>query len=166
MYKHFWTLLIASSMLPATLPAAAQEEVEEEQTLEDSAIECINIRNFRRFIVVDDKTILFYLRGSTVYLNILPRQCNGLAREDRFSYEARMNRLCRNDTITVLYATGGGPYGVTPGPGCSLGYFQKVTREDAASIREASKAQPMAEPLPMPEPEAPGEDEESEEDVP
>ena len=159
MYKPLLVLLAACLAL-WTATAAAQEEEIVEEALGDNAEQCISMRLVRRTEIVDDKNILFFMPRGVVYHNILPHRCGGLAREDRFGYETRMGRLCRLDSISVLYDD---PFGVREGSRCSLGYFHKITKEDAEAIIEGPTGTPESRPLPMPEPEAPGEPEESEE---
>lgn len=140
--------LLAVLAAGLALPVAAQEE---EPSYDDNARECINLRQLRRTEVIDDRNILFYMSGSVVYHNILPRQCGGLAREDRFSYQTSVGRLCRIDWINVLYDD---PYGLREGSRCGLGLFHKITREDAKALKdEQERRGPEANPLPMPEPE-------------
>ena len=147
MHKHVKIILAAFLVAPWAVPATAQEE---EPSYDENSRDCINLRLIRRTKVVDDRNILFYMNGDVVYHNILPRQCGGLARQDRFSYSTSIGRLCRLDTIRVLYDD---PYGLREGTACGLGLFHKITREDAAAFREESNKMPEARPLPLPEPE-------------
>jgi hypothetical protein len=146
MYKHMKKILIAGLCTIAALPLAAQEE---EPVSDPMARECVDLRQVRRTEVVDDRNILFYMRGNLVYHNILPRQCGGLAREDRFSYRVAASRLCRMDDIRVLYND---PNGLREGNHCGLGLFHEITKEDAKAFKEDLQRRPEAAPLPMPEP--------------
>lgn len=146
MYKPMKKLLLASAALLFTIPVTAQEP--EEPVLDENTVRCVNLRMVRRTEIVDDKNILFYMRGGDVYHNILPRACNGLERENRFSYKTSMNRLCNLDTITVMYNSPG----MRQGNSCGLGYFHKISEEDAEAFKEQQDAAPEAKPLPLPEP--------------
>ena len=148
MYKHMNKLLIAGLLIAWSMPAAAQEE---EPVFTEESTECISLNRVRSTEIVDDKNILFHMSGNVVYHNILPRQCNGLAREDRFSYKVSINRLCRLDTIAVLYSSGTG--GLREGNRCGLGLVHKITKEDAEAYKEQLERGPEAEPLQLPEPE-------------
>jgi len=137
---------IRLACLLATLvagPSLADEEVDTD------ARRCINgsIRSTR---VVDDSSILFYMRGKSIYHNILRGRCAGLLREGRFSYYRTTSSLCRMDSIRVLYVAGAG---LQEGRSCSLGYFYAVTKDDAAAILDPIVVIPQAEPLPSAEPE-------------
>ena len=144
--------------LALSVPTIAQDDAEEEEIVYDeNTVECDKLRHLRRTEVLDDRNILFHMTGSTVYHNILPRQCGGLAREERFSYRTSIGRLCRLDSIRVLYND---PFGLREGNRCSLGVFHKMTREDARALRESTGRPPAANPLPMPAPEEIGESEE------
>lgn len=143
--------------LSLSVSAAAQDEQgsaeEEEIVYDEFTVECISLRQVRRTEVVDDRNILFYMSGQRVYHNLLPRPCGGLAREDRFSYQTSMGRLCRLDHIRVLYDD---PFGLREGNRCSLGVFHKMDREDAEAIKDGADVKPTANPLPMPQPEEVG----------
>ena len=158
MHKHIHKLVTAGLLLTWAYPSVAQED---EPSYDENTRECINLRQIRRTEVVDDRNILFYMRGATVYHNILPRQCGGLAREDRFSYQTSIGRLCRMDSIRVLYNN---PYGLREGNRCSLGVFHKITKEDAAAYKDDLKRMPEANPLPLPAPEPIGGGEEETEE--
>lgn len=93
---------------------------------------CINIRRIRNTTIVDDKNILFYMSGSQVYHNILPRTCTGLSREGRFSYKTSASQLCDLDNINVLMS---GARGMTPGRSCGLGRFHPISPEQADALR-------------------------------
>ena len=164
MHKQISRLVFPCVVLAGTLaaasPSAAQEEPQEDMAeLEDTGEACVNTRRISRTRVVDDRTIIFYMRGGLTYVNILPRPCNGLAREDRFSYQAQSSRLCDIDGIVVLYQAG---TTLRAGANCRLGLFHEISRDDAAAIIEGPQ-KPPPNPLPMPEPEEIGEsDDESE----
>lgn len=119
------TALAAAAILPAV--TAAQEDEPFDRTPRD----CIILSNVEKTEVVDDNTILFYMRGRDVYRNHLPRRCPNLAREDRFSYRTTSNRLCDIDTITVLEQFGTRLQG---GFTCQLGQFHPITEEEVDEL--------------------------------
>lgn len=152
---HLLALSIAATGLLAVTPSLADEVVDEIDDIK--AKSCIRVRSLRSTKVVDDLNIIFYMVGSTTYHNILPRQCHGLARQDRFSYESRSGNLCDLDTIRILYQAG---TGMQEGNACRLGKFHPITKEDADALKEKLRELPQAEPIPLPEPEEIGEDSE------
>jgi hypothetical protein len=123
-------------------PAVAQDDIE--ASMEDVGERCIDTRRIARTTVVDAETILFYMRGGTIYRNTLPHKCSSLAREKRFSYKTTISRLCDLDVITVLYDYGSG---LTSGPSCGLGKFYPVSKEEAEAIRKGPDADIEAEPV-------------------
>jgi hypothetical protein len=143
--KFVWLASLLALLHPGTLLA---DEEEEKQEKPENAVSCVNTSRIRNTTIVDDSSILFYMRGKTVYLNVLRRQCRGLAREGRFSYRSSTGSLCHLDSIRILYGTAGG---MREGASCGLGYFQEVTEEDLELILEREPAPP--EPLPPAEPE-------------
>lgn len=82
---------------------------------------CIPIRQIDSTRVRDDQTIDFYMLGHTVYRNRLPHKCPQLGFEERFSYKTSLSELCSTDIITVITTPG-----VSTGPSCGLGEFQKI----------------------------------------
>lgn len=141
MMKQSYKFICLACLLALLTPGPSlADEVKEEK-----ARKCINAGVIRHTRVLDDSNILFYVRGKSIYHNILPRQCTGLAREARFSYRRSTSSLCSHDTIQVLY---GSAAGLREGRSCRLGYFRKVTEEDIAVIFERINRPPQAEPLP------------------
>lgn len=151
MAKKASILTSLGGVLLCLLPfaSAVADEVDDAE-----AERCIPIRSIQNTHVIDDRTILFYMRGKKVYLNQLPRRCGGLGMQRRFMYETSLSQLCDLDTITVLNAFGGG---FTRGASCGLGLFHPITEEDADALRNAEPPQPEAEELPTAEPEEVGE---------
>ena len=111
---------------------------------------CISANIIRQTRIVNDATILFYVSGSDIYRNDLPRSCPGLAREGRFSYRRSTSSLCRNDSIQVLMA-GAGSF--REGPSCGLGNFFKMTKEDVDLLLNPGDTTPPPQPPPPSEPE-------------
>lgn len=133
------------------MPSAAEED------LRDDAAEvgrnCIDTRRISSTTVVDDQTIIFYMRGGDNYVNELPRKCPSLAREKRFSYRTSISRLCDVDMITVLYSMGPG---LQRGPSCGLGKFRAISDEEAKALKAGPDTDIEAKPVPPAEPEEPG----------
>ncbi len=147
MHKRVCILTAVSLVLSLSpFASALAEEVPEE-----GGERCVNMRTVSRTEIIDDETILFYMRGGEIYRNYLPHRCPGLAREERFSYSTTVSRLCDIDTITVLYNHG---VGLTSGPSCSLGKFHPISKDEAQALKEPRDIEP--EPIPPPEPEEPG----------
>jgi hypothetical protein len=117
-----------SALVVCAAPSAAQDGDEFDRTPED----CVATASIDRTKVIDDNTILFYMRGKKIFRNYLPRRCPGLERHERFMYQSRSGRLCSVDTITVLEQWGAQ---LTPSFTCSLGAFQPITAEEAEDIR-------------------------------
>lgn len=121
----------------ALIPAAGafaeeQESIGIGELLSDGE-KCISLARIDRTEIVDDSTILFYMRGGDIYLNRLARRCPGLRRNKTIMYRTSLNRLCDLDTITVMDNMG---FGYSPGASCGLDTFQPVS-EDVAGILKA-----------------------------
>lgn len=93
--------------------------------------QCLSTSSIDRTRVLDDRTILFFMRGKRIYRNYLPRKCPGLEREQRIMYKTQGSRLCDIDTITVLEEWGGR---LTPGFTCPLGSFVPITAEEVEDL--------------------------------
>lgn len=101
---------------------------EEDFAIDREGERCINTRNIRSTDVLDDRTILFRMRGRDYYVNYLRNDCPGLVREERFSYRTTGGRLCQVDTIRVLEQFGGF---IQEGMSCGLGVFYPISEEEA-----------------------------------
>ncbi len=117
---------VAALALLVTLPVQADEAVE--ALLDRTPENCISVNRIRSTKVIDDETILFYMRGGDIYQNILDRDCPRLEQNNRFMYETFGGRLCEIDTITVLEQFGGG---LDRGFTCPLGGFYPITELEA-----------------------------------
>ncbi|WP_428100973.1 hypothetical protein [Candidatus Rariloculus sp.] len=133
-HRSLLTALVVLVALTGSPPLAAQDDGVLDRTPQD----CIAVNRISRTKVVDDKTILFYMRGRQIYQNILERDCPRLERENRFMYEVRSFRLCDIDTITVLDRFGAG-FG--RGFTCRLGQFHPVSAAEAEEIELISEGE-------------------------
>ncbi len=128
--------------MTATGAAAAGEDNDKEdklgsiitdEILADSE-HCVNLRRIDRTDVVDDRNILFYMKGGDVYVNRLPHSCPGLRWEKAFMYRTSLSQLCDVDIITTLDNMG---FGFRPGMSCGLGMFHPISKETAKLLKEA-----------------------------
>ena len=128
---------------------------------------CLSLMRIDSTRVLDDQTILFFLRDDRVYRNYLPRKCPGLAQQNRFSYVSRTGQLCNVDAVTVLEQWAGR---LEEGFTCRLGDFHPISPEEIEDLealhrgsktRETIEVQPVelpdreAEPAPAAEPSSP-----------
>lgn len=122
--------------------AWAEDEGEQEQApIVPGTVDCVSLARIDRTKIVNDSTILFYMLGPDVYVNNLPRRCNGLKRMDGFSYETSIGRLCSVDIIRGLRNVGGE---FVPGVACGLGQFVPITEEQIALLLAEPEIEPEA----------------------
>jgi len=124
MIRILCAIFVSVSFL--SLSAMAEEGVEKEDKVA-KALEkytktgkeklCVSLNRVKTSKVLDDKNILFIMKGNKAYLNTLPHKCSRLGFEKAFGYKVHMNRLCNVDIITVI-----DPNGMN-GPSCGLGKF-------------------------------------------
>jgi hypothetical protein len=135
------------------LTALASSTVLAQRGAEDEVIDttpqaCVIVRRIDNTVVVDDRTVLFYMRGGDIYENFLKRSCPGLGRAKSFSYGVPTGRLCSSDMITVF-----DPFSPQPGQTCGLGEFRPITEERAGFLEagpEASVTQPEVKTIDLP----------------
>ena len=160
MHKLIRNILFVGVASCIAIPVVGQDqvpvEVPEGEKVGDLVRSCVTLRSLRRTQVIDDRNVLFRMRGRTVYHNILPRRCGGLGREKRFSYDSQFGRLCQGDMIRVLYSDSFGAFGMREGGGCQLGAFHKITQEDAKALRDGPNDPQTPAALPMPAPQEVG----------
>ena len=124
------------AVLVAGLASAQQEQAEDVATFDRTPQSCITVSRIDRTEVIDDRTVIFHMRGRDAYRNYLPRRCPNLARNNRFMYEVRGSQLCDIDTITVLEQFG---TRLDRGFTCQLGQFHPVTREDIEELKQIAE---------------------------
>jgi len=119
----------------AAASAAAAARAPSADDLDRTPHDCVILSDIRQTVVIDDQTILFYMRGGKkpVYRNYLAHQCPNLGREGRFAYQTPIGRLCNIDLITVLQQLGPS---LGPGFTCRLGDFFPITYEEAEIMRK------------------------------
>ena len=128
---------LSGTLLLLVAMGAVEAQQDEPEVLEIEPIpdqppeQCLLSNRIRGTAVVDDRTVLFYLRGGEVYQNILPRDCLRLKRNDRFTYETFSNRLCSTDMITVLERSGGN---YNRGATCRLGAYFPISESAAEEL--------------------------------
>lgn len=128
-------LAIAASGALAQDDADDRAERAAELGLDTDTERCIRPGSIRSTRYIDDSTIIFFMGGSNVYINFLPRSCRGLARYKRIAYETSGGRLCRQDRIAVIYDSSGEDIGLP----CPLGEFHRIDRESAELMVEAAE---------------------------
>ena len=116
--------LVVALWLPL---AAAAEEAGSAPVKPEDAENCVGLSRIDRTRIVDDQTILFYMRGGDIFVNRLPRRCVGLKRADSYTYATSLTQLCNTDIIRVLERFGGSL--PRPGIACGLGFFSPITPE-------------------------------------
>jgi hypothetical protein len=123
---------LSALALPSSLyvwPASGDDDAVLDRTPKD----CVSTMSIDRTDVLDDQTIVFYMRGrKTAYRNYLPNKCPGLEKSGQFMYQVRSSRLCSVDLITVLERWG---VGFQPGFTCRLGEFHPLSQAEIASLR-------------------------------
>lgn len=98
---------------------------------------CVPLTGVDRSVVVDDRTLLFYMKDKTVLQNRLASACPGLSRENKFSYRVAQSQLCALDAITVLEDRG---FGLIETSSCALGPFQPIDAADAEALRDEARS--------------------------
>jgi hypothetical protein len=119
--------LLAALVAAALLAPTALEA--DEPAFDRTPVDCILVWRIDKTDVIDDQTVLFYMRGhKQIYRNYLPQECPGLEVEDRFGYQLRTSQLCEADMFTVLPRVG------IPTT-CKLGEFHPITAEESEELR-------------------------------
>ena len=106
------------------------DAVEEYDTTES----CIPRSRISRTEILNERFVVFHLRGDEKYLVQFQHRCPGLRRNGTMRLETRSFRICSMDTVQGLYEIGIGRG--TWGPSCMIPGFEPVTREQVAIIKE------------------------------
>ena len=94
-------------------------------------VNCVNLNRIDHTQVVDNRTILFYMRDGTIYSNRLAHPVPGLESNRAFMYRAATSRLCNVDAVTVLENWG---FGLTAGATGTLGKFTAIDETEADAL--------------------------------
>lgn len=149
------TLFLSGAAL-AQNDAAAEADTDEEQSTAESLTfdregeSCVLTRAIDQTDIIDDRTIIFEMRGGDYYLNNLAHECRGLRFARGFAYSVTTGRLCSVDSITVLRR----------GNSCGLGTFYPITEEEVELLKaeaEERRGRPRPE-IQVENPNAPEED--------
>lgn len=84
---------------------------------EDADI-CLDAAHIDHTVVIDDRTILFYMRGNKIWKNTLHNDCPSLKFQRAFTEEIRGGQVCSNRQMIRVLETG---------VRCSLGGFTPYT---------------------------------------
>lgn len=144
--RHARILVVACSFLG--ISAFAEPGADEDGALRER--HCISTRSISKTDVINDQVIIFHMRGTAVYVNVLPKPCRRLSNEGRFMFESSVSRLCASDLITILR---GGGFGLTTGRSCRIGTFHPISEEQVEKLKQPLELKP--EPIPPAEPEEP-----------
>jgi hypothetical protein len=151
MHARFVVALLAGAAAWSLTGAAAQED---EGGGDDAPVRCLSMASIRSTRVIDDQTVLFFHGRGRVYVNRLERECVGLMRNSKFTYEvhtgARHARLCATDSITVLERTG-------RGFNCGLGMFEPISQDEADSFVIGPNRAVTSTPVELPKGDEPAE---------
>jgi hypothetical protein len=115
-----------AAAIGVTRGAAAQDGGDSTETRN-----CVDLMRIDRTEVVDNDTVLFYMRNGAVYRNELRHACPTLGFEERFMYRTTLTQLCDIDVITVLQDVG---FGFLPTASCGLGKFQPIDEQAADDL--------------------------------
>lgn len=130
------TRFVRVSAIAALIAAAAGPSrlvAQDEPAREPQA--CIYPEKITRTTVLDDRNVLFFVRGGKFYLNTLPAHCPALRAEDRFTYGTTpLNGLCAGHLIGVITDLGFGPGNETIGATCKLGAFMPISQDQAQDL--------------------------------
>jgi len=113
-------LLLSIALSVAPLASALPQDTSGDE------LRCISLRRIDRTEVIDDRHIVFRLRGGDIYLNQLSRSCPRLDLERRFSYRTSTSQLCSIDSITVIENSA---FGLIDGASCGLGMFTPIAED-------------------------------------
>lgn len=100
----------------------------------DTTQNCIARSRISRTEILNERFVVFHLRGDEKYLVQFQHRCPGLRRNGTMRLETRSFRVCSMDTIQGFYEMGIGRGNW--GPSCMIPGFEPVTQEQVAIIKE------------------------------
>ena len=118
---------LATGALAAILATAQTTSVRAD---DDAAMRCVQIDRIDQTRIVDEWSIVFFMRDRTVLQNVLPHACSGLRKTDRIKFDATLGRLCANEFVTQLVDVGR----YAPGAVCQIGRFVPISDDEARRL--------------------------------
>lgn len=145
-----WALVIGTVLLAAMAGGRAQAQAEApaapaqaEAQIDRTPEDCVVADRISKNVAVNDRQVVFFLRGGKVYRNDLDTACATLtAGETRLvlsfpnTGSAKLARVCETNSFTVERQISR--------IGCGLGRFHPITAEEAASLTGQPVAAPRA----------------------
>src|SRR5262249_12096026 len=96
---------------------------------------CIYVDRLDQTRVVDERSILFFMRDHSVLQNVLPKACVGLRKSDPLAYDVVNNKLCANDLVRQVVSAGVYSRGAV----CPLGMFVPIGQDEVERLLPTRK---------------------------
>jgi hypothetical protein len=96
---------------------------------------CIYVDRLDQTRIVDERSILFFMRDHTVFQNVFPKPCAGLRKTDRIAYDVVSGRLCADELVTQLIDVGGYARGAL----CTIGMFVPIGDDEVQRLLPPKK---------------------------
>ena len=118
------------AVLLVSVPGTPRAD-EKPKELDRSPVACVMANFISRKLAIDNRTIVFYMKGNRFFRVDLPAVCPTLAPGDTElelhynTQSAKLTRLCNYDSFTVEHKAGAG---------CPLGRFNPITPAEAAAL--------------------------------
>ena len=131
---------------------ARVEAQDGQEELDRKPTKCVMVNSISRHEAVDQRTVLFSMKGNKFYRNVLPADCAILASGETLlvyhyrTQSVKLTRLCDTDSFTVERK---------PGHACRFGQFHPITPAEAAALTGKSSEPAAAAASATPAPAAP-----------
>ena len=130
--------LAVGAVLVASVPGTrAQADEKTAKELDRNPVSCVQANSISRKVAIDNRTIVFGLKGNKFYRVDLPGGCPTLTPGEtqlKLVYDnksGKMARVCNTDSFGVEHR---------PGSGCQLAKFNPITADEATQL--IAKTQP------------------------
>ena len=124
--------LAAGAVLLTSLPgASARADEKKAKELSRDPVNCVQANSISRKVAIDNKTIVFGLKGNKFYRVDLPGGCPTRSPGETQlklvfdNKSGKMARVCSTDSFGVEHR---------PGSGCQLAKFNPITAEEATAL--------------------------------
>ncbi|MFN3233370.1 MAG: DUF6491 family protein [Alphaproteobacteria bacterium] len=143
MNKLLMTGLLAGGLALSSYapPVLAQDEGAEQAS--EPLVRCIDVSRIRNSKVVDNQTIILYMRGGPDYKMTLAQRCSGLKMNKSWRHDAGgLGKLCEVDVIEVPILTSGSVLSKSNFRPCII---DSIVEYDEAAEEAAEAAEAAAE---------------------
>jgi hypothetical protein len=131
MNRYFFLPAALALGLLTAIPASSAKDENAKAAAPKGRETCVSLKLVEQTLILDDRNIVYRMRGGKLYLNTLPSVCGGLFDQGNYMFQGHNPyRICRGDTFQVFRVL----------TGCKLGYFDPISEDQFNQMKRERTA--------------------------